>query len=73
MGKQNIGVKHTFWSALLAMRLHSNVSIQMIKCAVGLLAAIPSALVHALNLLITSPGTLVLLRTGNRDEGIDLG
>lgn len=45
----------------------------MIKCAVGLLAAIPSTLVHALNFFITSPGTLVLLRTGNRDEGIDLG
>lgn len=55
------------------MRLHSNVSIQMIKCAVGLLAAIPSALVHALNFFITSPGTLVLLCTGNRDERVDLG
>jgi hypothetical protein len=55
------------------MRLHSNVSIQMIKCSVGLLAAIPSALVHALNFFITSPRTLVLLRTGNRDERVNLG
>jgi hypothetical protein len=66
-------LKHTFWSAFLAVRLHGNMGIQVIKCAIGLLAAIPSTFIHALNFFITSPWAFVLLRAGDRDEGVYLG
>jgi hypothetical protein len=54
------------------MRLHSDVSVEMIQGAVCLFAAVPTALVHTLNLLITPAGTLVLLGTGYRDEGVHM-
>ena len=62
----------TFWGALRSMRLHCDVSIQVVQGAVGLLATVPSALVHALNLLVSATWTLVLLGTWNWDEGVDL-
>jgi hypothetical protein len=54
------------------MALHGDVSIEMVQCAVGLLAAVPSALVHTLDLLIPSSWPLVLLRSRNRHKRIDL-
>lgn len=66
------GGRLTFRSALLAVGLHSNMRIEMVQSAVCLFAAIPAALVHALNLLVAASGTLVLLGTGNRDERVDL-
>jgi hypothetical protein len=43
------------------VRLHGNVRVKMVQSAVGLLATVPAALVHALNLLVTSSRALVLL------------
>lgn len=54
------------------MRLHGYVGIQVVQCAIGLLATVPAALVHALDLFISSTGTLVLLGTGDGDKGVDL-
>lgn len=54
------------------MRLHGDVGVEMIQCAISLLAAIPSTLIHALNLLITTSRTFVLLCAGNWDERINL-
>ena len=45
----------------------------MVKGTIGLLAAIPAALVHALNFLVAPPGTLVLLRTRNGNERVNGG
>jgi len=45
------------------MRLHSNMGIQVVQRAICLFTAIPSALIHALNLLISTTWTLVLLCT----------
>lgn len=59
-----------FGSALRAMRLHRNVRVQMVQGAVGLLATVPTALVHALNLFIPSAGSLVLLRARNGNERV---
>jgi hypothetical protein len=47
------------------VRLHCNVRIQMVQCAVGLLAAVPSALVHALDFFISPTWSLMLLCTRN--------
>lgn len=44
----------------------------MIQSAVGLLTSIPTAFVHALNLLITSARPLMLLGTGDGHEAVDL-
>ena len=46
--------------------------IQMIQCAISLLAAVPTTLVHALDFFVTSSRTLVLLGTRDRDERINL-
>ena len=62
----------TFRSALLSMRLHCYMCIEMVQCAIGLLTSLPSTLVHALNLLISATWTLVLLSTRDGDEGIHL-
>lgn len=62
----------TFGHPLRAMRLHSDMGVQMVQCAVGLLAAVPAALVHALDLLIASARSLVLLRTRNGHKAVDL-
>lgn len=42
----------------------------MVQGAVGLLAALPTALVHALNLFVPSSGSLVLLGARNRNERV---
>lgn len=63
---------HTFWSALLSMRLHSDVRIKMIQCTIRLLTAIPSAFIHSLDLLIPPTWSFVLLCTRNRYKGIHL-
>lgn len=62
----------TFRSALLAMGLHGNVGVEMVQSAVGLFAAVPAALVHALNFFISAARSLVLLCARNRDERVDL-
>lgn len=54
-----------FGGAFCAMRLHSNMGIQVVQRAICLFTAIPSALIHALNLLISTTWTLVLLCTWN--------
>lgn len=54
------------------MRLHRDVGIQMVERAISLFAALPSALIHALDLFIAPARTLVLLRAGNRHERVDL-
>jgi hypothetical protein len=59
---------HTFWGALCSVRLHRNMRIQMVESAVRLLAAIPAALVHALDFFISPSRALVLLRAWNWDE-----
>jgi hypothetical protein len=56
----------------LAVRLHSYVGVKVVQCAIGLFATVPAALVHALNLFISSTGTLVLLGPRDGDEGVDL-
>ena len=53
------------------MRLHRDMSIQMVQSAIRLLAAIPSALVHALNFFIPPAWSLVLLRAWDWDERVD--
>jgi hypothetical protein len=62
----------TFRSPLDAMRLHCHVSIQVIQGAIGLFAAIPAALVHSLNFLVSTTRSLVLLRARNRNKGVNL-
>ncbi len=54
------------------MRLHGNVGVEVVQGTVSLLAPIPSTFVHALNFLITTSRTLVLLGAGNRNEGVNL-
>ena len=63
---------HTFRSALLAVRLHSDMSVKMIQGAISLFTTIPATLIHALDFSILSTGTLVLLSTRDRDEGVNL-
>jgi hypothetical protein len=58
----------TFWSTLGAVRLHCNMSIQMVERAIGFLATTPTTFVHALNLFVSPARTLVLLCTWNWDE-----
>lgn len=62
----------TFRGSLRAMRLHRDVRVEVVQRAVGLLTAVPTTLVHSLNLLIASPGSLMLLRAWDRDEGVHL-
>jgi len=54
------------------MGLHGDMSIEVVQRAVSLLAAIPTTLVHALNFLVTSTGSLVLLGTRDRNERVYL-
>jgi hypothetical protein len=56
----------------LAVRLHGDMSVEMIQGAIGLFTTIPATLIHALDLFISSTGTLVLLSTWDRDEGVNL-
>jgi hypothetical protein len=60
---------HTFRSALLAVRLHSDMSVKMIQGAISLFTTIPATLIHALDFSILSTGTLVL---PDRDKGVNL-
>jgi hypothetical protein len=46
--------------------------IEMIQCAISFLTSMPSTLIHALDLFVTSARTFVLLGTRNWDEGVDL-
>ena len=62
----------TFRSSLIPMRLHRHMRVQVIECAVCFLTTLPATLVHSLDLFISATGALVLLGTGNRNEGIDL-
>lgn len=50
------------------MRLHSYVRIQMVQSTIRFFAAVPAALIHALNFLVTASRSLVLLGTWNRNE-----
>jgi hypothetical protein len=52
------------------MRLHRNVGVQVVQSAIGFFASVPAALVHALNFLISSAGSLVLLRAWNWHERV---
>lgn len=54
------------------MRLHGDMGVKMVQRAISLLAAIPTTLVHALNLFVTSARALVLLGTRDRNERVDL-
>jgi hypothetical protein len=49
-----------FGGALGAMRLHRDMGVQVVERAVRFFAAVESALVHALNLLVTPPRPLML-------------
>jgi hypothetical protein len=46
--------------------------VQVIERAICLLATLPATFVHSLDFFISTTGTLVLLGTGNWDEGINL-
>jgi len=54
-----------FRSALLAVRLHRDVRIQMVQSTVSLLATVPPTLVHAFNFFISPTWSLVLLCARN--------
>jgi len=62
-----------FGCAFWTMRLHRDVSIQMIECAVCLLATVPAALVHAFDFFVSPARALVLLCTWDWHEGVDRG
>lgn len=55
------------------MRLHCHVSVQVVQSTIGLFAAVPATLVHALNFFVAPPGTLMLLRARNGNERINGG
>src|SRR5262249_37923915 len=73
MGNGSVGEETalTLWSAFCPMRLHCDVSVQMVEGAICLFAAIPAAFVHALNLFISSSRSLVLLRARDWNERVD--
>ena len=54
------------------MGLHSNMRIQMVKCAIGLFTSLPPTFIHSFNLFISTTWALVLLGAGNRDERVNL-
>ena len=54
------------------MRLHGDMRVQVIERAICLLTTLPTTLVHSFDFFISAAGTLVLLGTGNGNEGIDL-
>lgn len=54
------------------MALHGDVGVEVIKRPVRLLTTVPTALVHALNLLIPPPRSLVLLGARDRNKGVHL-
>lgn len=71
-GKREQSVLRTLGRPLGSMRLHGNMRIEVIQSAVSLFTAIPATLVHALNLLVSPPGALVLLSAGDRNERVNL-
>lgn len=54
------------------MGLHGDMRVQVVERAVRLLTALPATLVHSLDFFVSTTGPLVLLGTGNRNEGVDL-
>jgi hypothetical protein len=62
----------TFWSPFCPVSLHGHMRIEMVQGAISFLASIPTALVHALNLFVSSPRPLVLLSAGNWNERVYL-
>lgn len=60
------------WSSFLAVRLHSNVSIEMVQSTICLFATVPAALIHSFDFLVAAAGSLMLLGTRDWDEGVDL-
>lgn len=56
---------HTVRGPFSTMPLHRDVGIEVIKRSISLLAAIPTTLIHPLDLLVTPPWALMLLGTGN--------
>lgn len=56
----------------MAMSLHGHMRIEVIQGPVGLFAAIPPTLIHALDLLISPPRPLVLLGTRDGDKRVYL-
>jgi hypothetical protein len=65
-------VIHTFWSSFVSVRLHGDMRVQVIERAICLLTTLPTTLVHSFDFFISTAGALVLLGTGNGNEGIDL-
>lgn len=55
------------------MGLHGDMRVEMIQCAIRLLTPLPPALVHSLDLFIAATWALMLLSTGDRNKGVDLG
>lgn len=51
----------TLGDSFLTMGLHGDMGIQVVQSTVGLFTTVPAALVHALNLLVTTTWSLVLL------------
>jgi hypothetical protein len=54
------------------VRLHGDMRVQVIERAICLLTTLPTTLVHSFDFFISTAGALVLLGTGNGNEGIDL-
>lgn len=63
----------TLGYSFVAMRLHGDVGVQVVQSAIGLLATLPAALIHALDFLVAASRTLVLLRTwdGHKREHLN--
>lgn len=53
------------------MRLHRYVCVQVVERAIRLLASVPAALVHSLDLFVSPPRSLVLLSAWNGYERVD--
>lgn len=62
----------TLGNALLAMRLHGDVGVQVVESAVSLLATVPATLVHALDLLVPTARSFMLLSAGDGDKAVNL-
>jgi hypothetical protein len=70
--RNTMRIAHTFRGPFLAMRLHGDMCIQVVQGSIRLLASLPPAFVHALNFLITTTRSLVLLRSRDRNKRINL-
>ena len=65
-------IRRTFWGALLPVRLHRDVRVQVVQRAVGLFAPLPAAFVHPLDLFVSSARALVLLGARDGHKRVDL-